>query len=89
MADNSLNESFTCINYIKKEIHFLEVKKIYLSQIKLLINKMLYGYDNDQSNKNNHLYTINYFIEQIRELNEKSILLLEKINKRVKKSNFI
>lgn len=85
MADNSLNESFTCIKYIKKEIHFLNVKKIYLSQIKSLINKLLYGYNNDESNKNDHLYSISYFIEQIRQLNEKSILLLEKMNKGIEK----
>ena len=85
MADNSLNESFTCIKYIKKEMHFLEIKKIHLSQIKSLINNILYRYDNDHSNDNNHLYAISYFIEQIRKLNEKSILLLEKMNKSIKK----
>ena len=84
-ADNSLNESFACINYIKKEIHFLEIKKIHLSQIKSLIDKMLYNKSNNQSNEDNYLYAISYFIKKIRELNEKSILLVEKMKEELKK----
>jgi hypothetical protein len=84
MADNSLNESFVCINYIKKGREFSEIQKIHLSQIKLLINKSLEDFSNQKPNEN-YLYFISYFIEQIRQLNEKFILLLKKMESTLKK----